>query len=161
MYKKIILGKGGGKNNCKKSFSFFFLYSWICLMYPTLGSSPTLIFYVYVCVCVCVCVCMCVLSCFSHVPSSRGSSWPRDQTCVSCLLHRQAGSLPRTPPVITDTVACQLLLFLLLETLYLFTHITCSWVIPTWFSELSSCFTILWHSYLLCWFQSTLNKPFS
>ena len=140
MYKKIILGKGGGKNNCKKSSSFFFLYFCICLMYPTLGSSPTRIFYV------CVCVCVCVLSCFSHVPSSRGSSWP----CVSCLLHRQAGSLPRTPPVITDTVACQLLLFLLLETLYLFTHITCSWVIPTWFSELSSCFTIPWHSNYIC-----------
>ena len=28
---------------------------------------------------------------------SRGSSQPRDQTCVSCLLHWQAGSLPLTP----------------------------------------------------------------
>ena len=97
----------------------------------------------------CMCVCVCVLSCFSRVPSFRGSSWPRDQTCVSCLLHWQAGSLPRVPPVITDTVACQLLLFLLLETpspLYLFTHTACSWVIPTWLSELSSCVTIPWHS---------------
>ena len=32
------------------------------------------------------------------VPSSRGSSWSRDQTCVSCLLHWQAGSLPLAPP---------------------------------------------------------------
>ena len=29
---------------------------------------------------------------------SRGSSWPRDWTCVSCLLHRQAGSLSLAPP---------------------------------------------------------------
>ena len=27
------------------------------------------------------------------MPSSRGSSWPRDRTCVSCLLHWPAGSL--------------------------------------------------------------------
>ena len=32
-------------------------------------------------------------------PSSRGwSSWPRDYTCVSCLLHWQTGSLPLVPP---------------------------------------------------------------
>ena len=32
---------------------------------------------------------------------SRGSSWPRDWTCISCigsLLHWQADSLPLTPP---------------------------------------------------------------
>ena len=29
---------------------------------------------------------------------SRGSSWPRDQTQVSCFLHWQAGSLPLAPP---------------------------------------------------------------
>ena len=29
--------------------------------------------------------------------SSRRSSWPRDQTQVSCLLHWQAGSLPLVP----------------------------------------------------------------
>ena len=28
------------------------------------------------------------------IPSSRGSSWPRDQTCISCLLRWQADSLP-------------------------------------------------------------------
>ena len=28
----------------------------------------------------------------------RESSWPRDQTCLLHLLHRQAGSLPRVPP---------------------------------------------------------------
>ena len=50
MYKRIILGKEGGKNNCEKSSSVFFLYSCICLMYPTLGSSTTLIFCVFVCV---------------------------------------------------------------------------------------------------------------
>ena len=32
------------------------------------------------------------------MPSSRGSSWPRDRTCISCLLHWQAGSLPLAPP---------------------------------------------------------------
>ena len=33
------------------------------------------------------------------VPSSRGSSQPRDWTCVSlCCLHWQAGSLPLAPP---------------------------------------------------------------
>ena len=32
------------------------------------------------------------------VPSSRGSSQPRDQTQVSHLLHWQAGSLPLVPP---------------------------------------------------------------
>ena len=29
--------------------------------------------------------------------SSRGSSWPRDRTCVSRLLHWQVGSLPLVP----------------------------------------------------------------
>ena len=32
------------------------------------------------------------------LPSSRGPSWPRDQTRISCLLHWQAGSLPLVPP---------------------------------------------------------------
>ena len=32
------------------------------------------------------------------IPSSRGSSWPRDWTRVSCLLHWQVGSLPLAPP---------------------------------------------------------------
>ena len=32
------------------------------------------------------------------MPSSRGSSLPRDPTRVSCLLHWQEGSLPLTPP---------------------------------------------------------------
>ena len=32
------------------------------------------------------------------ISSSRGSSWPRDQTCLSCLLHWQAGSLPLVSP---------------------------------------------------------------
>ena len=32
------------------------------------------------------------------VTFSRGSSWPRDQTCVSCLLHWQLDSLPLAPP---------------------------------------------------------------
>jgi len=32
------------------------------------------------------------------MPSSRGSSRPRDRTHVSCLLHWQAGSLPLEPP---------------------------------------------------------------
>ena len=32
------------------------------------------------------------------VPSSRGSSWPRDRTCLLYLLHWQAGSLPLSPP---------------------------------------------------------------
>ena len=32
------------------------------------------------------------------ISSSRGSSWPRDWTCVSCLLHWQVGSLPLAPP---------------------------------------------------------------
>ena len=32
------------------------------------------------------------------IPSSRGSSWPRDWTRVSCLLHWQGSSLPLVPP---------------------------------------------------------------
>ena len=32
------------------------------------------------------------------VPSSRGSSQPRDRTCISCLLHWQMGSSPLAPP---------------------------------------------------------------
>ena len=32
------------------------------------------------------------------MPSSSGSSQPRDQTCISCLLYRQAGSLPLVLP---------------------------------------------------------------
>ena len=32
------------------------------------------------------------------MPFSRGSSWPRGWTCVSCLLHWQGGSLPLAPP---------------------------------------------------------------
>ena len=32
------------------------------------------------------------------ISSSRGSSRPRDQTCISCLLHWQVGSLPLVPP---------------------------------------------------------------
>ena len=32
------------------------------------------------------------------MPSFRGSSWPRDRTCISlCLLHWQVGSLPLAP----------------------------------------------------------------
>ena len=32
------------------------------------------------------------------MPSSRGSSQPRDRICLFCLLHWQAGSLPLAPP---------------------------------------------------------------
>ena len=32
------------------------------------------------------------------MPSSRGSSQPRDRTCDSCLPHWQKGSLPLVPP---------------------------------------------------------------
>ena len=32
------------------------------------------------------------------MPSSRGSSQPRDRNCVSCLLHWQEGPLPLPPP---------------------------------------------------------------
>ena len=32
------------------------------------------------------------------MPSSWGSSCPRDRTCISCLLRWQAGSLPVAPP---------------------------------------------------------------
>ena len=35
---------------------------------------------------------------WAAMPSSRGSSPPRDRTCISCLLPWQAGSLPRAPP---------------------------------------------------------------
>ena len=74
-------------------------------------------------VCVCVCVCVCVLSQFSHVwlfatpwtvacqaPLSmapRGSSWSRDQTCISyvfCI----GGSLPLVPPSLAICVTCQI-----------------------------------------------------
>ena len=44
------------------------------------------------------------------VPSSRGSSPPRDQTHVSylCLLHCQAGSLPLAPPGKQGAYSCKL-----------------------------------------------------
>ena len=63
--------------------------------------------------------CTCMQSCFRHIqlfvtsvqgslqartlewvamPSSRGSSWPRDRTHIFCLLHWQAGSSPLLPP---------------------------------------------------------------
>ena len=32
------------------------------------------------------------------IPFSRGSSWPRDWTCISCLLHWQVGSLSLVLP---------------------------------------------------------------
>ena len=37
---------------------------------------------------------------WTAMPSSRGSSWPRDRTCISyiSLLHWQADSLPLAPP---------------------------------------------------------------
>ena len=89
----------------------------ICLLFPNLP--------VCVCVCVCVCVRVCVLRCvqlfailwivahkaplskgFSKqehwewvaISYSRGSSWPRYQSHVSCFPHWQVGSLPPTPP---------------------------------------------------------------
>ena len=36
--------------------------------------------------------------------SSRGSSPPRDGTCVSCLLHWQAGSLSLAPPIVDNNI---------------------------------------------------------
>ena len=85
-------------------------------IFPTQGSNPHLLHW-----------CMHACCCFSHnwlfatpwtiaprllcpwilqartlecvaVPSSRGSSQPRDQTHISCLLHWQADSLPLVPP---------------------------------------------------------------
>ena len=40
------------------------------------------------------------------MPFSKGSSWPRDRTRVSCLLHWQVGSLPLVPPVKPRTPDC-------------------------------------------------------
>ena len=40
------------------------------------------------------------------MPSSRGSSQPRDLTHVSCLLHQQAGSLPLVPPWKSHICVC-------------------------------------------------------
>ena len=89
-----------------------------------------------VCVCVCVCVLSCfshirffvtlwivacpwdssVLGIFQARilewvarPFSRGSSWPRDQTWVLCLLHWQGGCLSLMPPGndINDQLACK------------------------------------------------------
>ena len=34
---------------------------------------------------------------FQGIFPTQGSSQPRDQTCISCLLHWQAGSLPLVP----------------------------------------------------------------
>ena len=83
---------------------------------------------VCVCVCVCICVSVCMLNHFSNVqlfltlwtaasqvplfigiiqvrilecfsmPSSRGSSWQRNRTYISCFLYWQAGSLPLATP---------------------------------------------------------------
>ena len=35
---------------------------------------------------------------WAAMPSTKGSSRPRNPTRISCLLHRQAGSLPLAPP---------------------------------------------------------------
>ena len=40
------------------------------------------------------------------MPASRGSSWPRDQTRVSCLLPWQAGSVPLAPPIGKPAECC-------------------------------------------------------
>ena len=76
------------------------LLVWLCMHFPLLQSRPTL------------CDPMdCSLLGFSvrgilqsrilgsvALPSSRGSSWPRDRTCISCLLLWQTDSLPLAPP---------------------------------------------------------------
>ena len=41
------------------------------------------------------------------MPSSRGSSWPRDQTCVSCVLHWQVYSLPLARFALEETKLCR------------------------------------------------------
>ena len=81
-----------------------------------------------VCVCVCVCVCACVLSCTKSrwlfatlwtiarqdplfveffqarilewvaISYSRESSWPRDQTCISCVSALAGGFFTTEPP---------------------------------------------------------------
>ena len=38
-----------------------------------------------------------ILECLA-ISFSKRSSWPRGQTSISCVLHRQAGSLPLAPP---------------------------------------------------------------
>ena len=45
---------------------------------------------------------------------SKGSSWPRDRSCVSCLLHWQADSSPLAPPGKPHAVAVSSLYFLFL-----------------------------------------------
>ena len=41
------------------------------------------------------------------MPSSRGSSWPGDQTCISCLLHWQVASLWLEPSM--QSTSCEIL----------------------------------------------------
>ena len=86
-------------------FHFFFFYLTLCLLFWLNNFH-----YSVVCVCVCVCVCTqllqsCLILCNGLLParllyswnspgkntgvvatfSFRGSSWPRDQTCISCI----------------------------------------------------------------------------
>ena len=51
------------------------------------------------------------------MPSSRGSSQPRDLTCVSCLLYQQAGSLPIVP------WKSHICVCIYMEVPYIYTHI--------------------------------------
>ena len=125
------------------------------LLNPSAGSLPTFMKNsrlrlcmfrggVQDCVCVCVkslshvqlCATLWTVACqallsmgFSRhgvaMPSSRGSSWPRDRTCLLCLLHWEAGSLPLAPLEkhgIKDYVAAFLVIepFVLLPSAHLF-----------------------------------------
>ena len=61
--------------------------------------------------------------------SSRGSSQPRDRTCISCLLHWQAGSLPLAPPgkpkysIIIFKCSCSFIISIITELFQLFVSI--------------------------------------
>ena len=68
------------------------------------------------------------------MPSSRGSSWPRNGTSVFCLLHWQAGSWPLAPP--GKPHMCILYHFISGTWAMVDFGICGSWCLPLWYTSL-------------------------
>ena len=81
------------------AFSFYFvafpLYMHVCLLFVWLSASLWMVAHQAA-------LSMGILQArileWVAMPTSRGSSWPRDWMHVLCFLHWQAGSLPPAPP---------------------------------------------------------------
>ena len=82
------------------------------------------------------------------MPSSRGSSWPRDWICISYVLHWQADSLPLVPPGKPN----QLCILYILEKPTIFPSAS-----ESSFSELSWCLRspTMWGFPVNKWFSET------